>query len=160
MIDPHEHLHIRYSGRFVFSKFPRGHVSWCHLKVIQGAHKTLVIFTNEVDNPGTFIANGAGLLATQVTNLFMLEPETTLFLERTRPEDHYTESRQWAAEHLPASVRRLPVQTVMGTTEDKYEQIVFEWSESSDYNESQFIARNPSWKIIKPVEMIRLLQTL
>ena len=160
MANPHENLRICYAGRFVFSKFPRGHESWCHLKVIQGQHQTLVIFTHEADNPGTFIANGAELLATQVTNLFTLEPESTVFLERTPPVDQYADSRQWAAEHLPVSTHPLPIQTLFGTSEDKYEQIVFEWFESADYDGPRFIARNPTWEVLKPVKVIRLLQEL
>ena len=77
-------------------------LSWCHLKVIGGQQKTLVILTSEADNPGTFIANGATVLATQIVNLFDLEPETTIFLERTPPEDQHAEWRQWAAQEMPS----------------------------------------------------------
>lgn len=155
-----ENLRIRYQGRFVFSIFPRGHVSWCHLKVIQGQHKTLVILTTEEDNPGTFIANGAADLATQIVNLFTLEPENTLFLERTPPVDHHADWRQWAAKEMPADVRLLPIQTLFGTSEDKYERIVLAWSESSDYNEPRYIASNPVWEFVKPIEVIKYVQKL
>ncbi len=155
-----ENLHIRYQGRYVFSIFPRGHVSWCHLKVIQGPNKTLVILTSEEDNPGTFIANGAATLATEIVNRFSLEPTTTLFFERTPPVDHYADQRQWAAKEIPSRALPLPVSTLLGTSEDKYEQIAFTWSESSDYNGPQYIAHDPAWQPLKPVEVIRCLQEL
>jgi hypothetical protein len=104
----------------VFSIFPRGHVSWCHLKVIQGQHKTLVIFAHEEDNPGTFIANAAGVLATQVANLFGLQPEATLFLERTPPVDEHAAWRQLAAEEIPDRDLPLPILTLFDTSDDKY----------------------------------------
>lgn len=31
-----ENQRLRYQGRFVFSHFPRGHVSWRHLKIMWG----------------------------------------------------------------------------------------------------------------------------
>jgi hypothetical protein len=155
-----EDLHLRYQGRFVFSIFPRGHVSWCQLKVIQGPRQTLVILASEEDNPGTFIANGAAVLATQIVNFFDLEPTTTLFLERTPPVDHHAEMRQWAAQELPARARPLPISTLFGTSEDKYERITFEWSKSSDYNEPRYTAHHPAWEVLKPVEVIRLIQDL
>lgn len=160
MLQWNEDLRFRYQGRFVFSRFPRGHVSWCHLKVIQGPHKALVIFTKEEDNPGTVIAIGAEVLATQVVNLFGLEPETTLFLERTPPVDRHADWRQWAAKEMPVREHALPIQTLFSTSEDKYEQIVFEWSESSDYNEPRYIAHNPSWAFLKPIEVIKYVQEL
>ena len=155
-----EELRLRYQGRFVFSIFPRGHVSWCHLKVIQGSRKTLVILASEEDNPGTFIANGAAALATQIVNFFDLEPATTLFLERTPPVDKHAEMRQWAAQEMPARARPLPVQMLFGTSEDKYERIVFMWSESSDYNGPRYTADHPTWEVLKPVEVIRQFHEL
>ena len=155
-----EDLQLRYQGRFVFSIFPRGHVSWCHLKVVQGPLKTLVILTTEEDNPGTFIANGAAVLATQVVNFFGLEPETTLFLERTPPVDQHADWRQWAAKEIPSRAHALPIQTLFGTSEDKYERIVLQWSESSDYDGPRSIAHHPAWEILKPVEVIRQFQEL
>ena len=160
MSDPHGHLRLRYEGRFVFSKFPRGHVSWCHLKVIQGQHKTLVIFAHEEDNPGTFIANAVGLLATQVANLFGLVPESTLFLERTPPVDEHAGWRQWATEDLSDHDFSLPILTLFGTNEDTYERISFEWSESSDYDEPRYTAHCPTWEVQKPIEVIRQFQDL
>lgn len=156
----HEHLHLRYQGRFVFSIFPRGHASWCHLKVIEGPHKTLVIFTKEEDNPGTFIANAAEKLATQVTNLFDLEPASTIFLERTPPVDHDADWRGWVAQETASHDPFLLVLTLSSTSEDTYEQIVFTWSESSDYNQPHYLAHNPAWEVLKPVEMIKYLQEL
>lgn len=152
-----EETRIRYQGRFVFSIFPRGHVSWCHLKVIQGPHKTLVVLTSEED---TFIANGATVLATQIVNLFALEPKTTLFLERTPPVDKHAEWRQWAAKEMPADARPLPIQTLFSTDEDKYERIMFEWSESSDYDQPRYIAHNPVWEALTPVEAVKYFQVL
>jgi hypothetical protein len=138
------------------SAFPRGYVSWCHLKVIQGPQQTLVILTSEEDNPGTFITNGATVLATQIVNFFDLEPATTLFLERTPPVDNHAEWRQWAAQEMPAQTRPLPIQTLFGTNEDTYERIVFTWSESSDYDGPRHRADHPVWEQVKPVEVIRL----
>ena len=48
-----------------------------------------------------------------MVNLFDLEPEATLFLERTPPVDHHAEMRQWAAQELPARARPLPIQTLL-----------------------------------------------
>ena len=154
-------VRIRYQGRFVFSIFPRGHVSWCHLKVIQGPHQTLVILTSEEDNPGTFIANGAAVLATQIVNLFGLEPATTLFLERTPPVDTSCRDATMgrtgntsACASVCRSRRFLaPAKTHMSASR-------LHGPKSSDYDGPRYTAHHPVWEWVKPVEVMRQMQKL
>lgn len=151
-----EDQQVRYQGRSVFSIFPREHASWCHLTLIQGSRSALVMLATEEENPGTVIAIGAEVLATQIVNGFDLEPATTLFVERTPPRDTHAEMRQWAAQELPASM----VSTLYGTSEDIYERITFEWSEAPENDGPRHVAWHPVWKRVKPVEVIGLVHEL
>lgn len=99
-----------------------------------------------------FIANGAAVLATQVVNLFSLVPESTSFLERTPPVDQYAELRQWAAKEIASAAHPLLVSTLFSVSEERYERIVFSWSESSDYDRPRYTAHNPTWGSSSPLK--------
>lgn len=126
-----------YDSTFCFSLHPRGWVSWCHLKIVQKSGQSLVIFSELQTNPGTFVTNAAEYLATQVTDLFCLEPASTIYVE------HYG-----------------PYRRDGGPREETYDLVTFTWEESADPDEPRYLADYPQWRKITPADFARLVHDL
>jgi hypothetical protein len=167
-------LHIRYDSTYPFMLHPRGHLSRCHLKVIQAGEaphpfysngeRAIVILTKDYSNTGTGIANAACHLATEITDRFRLHPANTIYIEHTPPEEN-----RWPFFIMPGEAddeeglltleRKLS--SLFGPGEEKYEQIFFKrWFESPDYNEPRYQAHDPYWMPITPLEFARQVQEL
>ena len=123
-----------YDSTFCYSLHARGWVSWCHLKVVHRTGQALVVLTEMQSNPGTFVTIAAEHLATQVTDLFRLEPASTTYVEHSGPYRRDGSPR-----------------------EETYDLVTFTWQESSDPNEPRYLADFPRWRKITPADFAKLV---
>jgi len=149
-------IHSIHNGKFYFSIFDGGrHLSWCDLKILQGKNNhTLVILSQPQGYIGTLIATAAEHIATQVTNLFSLDPATTLYFEYTPPT-----IPTWLEELEDDPLANI-ARYMSGPSDEKYERITFQWAESDTDEpvlERYYAYGKPYWKPILPGDAAKLL---
>jgi hypothetical protein len=152
-------IHSIHNGKFYFSIFDGGrHLSWCDLKILQGKNNhTLVLLSQPQGYSGTFIANAAKHIVTQVTNLFGLDPATTMYIHYTPPTVPL-EYEGFEDDPLANIVRSLS-----GPGDEKYERITFQWGEANTDEpilERYYAYGEPYWKPILSGDAARLLGEL
>ena len=151
-------IRIIHDGKFYFSIFEGRHPSWCDLKVLQGAHKTLVILSQPQGYIGMFIANAIEHLVAQISNVFGLDPATTMYLHYTPPT-----VPSWFHESDRDDPLAKIARSAFGPSNEKYECIIIKWikSEPSESVLEQYSVRElPYWKPILPSEAAKLRQEL
>jgi len=150
-------IRTTHHGKFFFSLFEGRRPSWCNLKVLQGEDTTLVILSQPQGYRGTFIVNAAEHIATQVTNLFGLDPATTMYIQYTPPTVPHR------LEELDDGPLAAIARSISGPSDEKYERITFNWV-TSDADEPILerysVQEFPSWEPLLPREVTKLLQEL
>jgi hypothetical protein len=152
-------IHIIHNGKFYFSIFEGRHPSWCNLKILQGKNNSsLVILSQPQGYIGTFIASAAEHIATQVVNLFGLDPALTLFIHYMPPTvDKWPQD---LAEDDPIAEF---VRYFHGPSDEKFDQVTFQWMETDTDEptlERYYVQVDPYWKRIYPGDVIKLLEQL
>lgn len=164
-------MQIRYDGKFCWSRYPRGHASWCDLKVIQSGEphswlsdphqQAVVTFSKAFDNPGTSISSGIEVLVTHVTDLFRLSPSHTIYIEHTPPEHHFAEFGSFSQEDEGMMQLALIVFMSAGPTEGMYQHIQFAgWQETDDLSQPRYRAFSPTWESLTPLALARMVASL
>lgn len=151
-------IRIIHDGKFYFSVFEGRHPSWCDLKVLQGEHKTLVILSQPQGYIGTFIANAIEHLVAQISNVFGLDPGTTMYLHYTPPT-----IPSWFYERNTDDPLAKIARHAFGPSDEKYERIIIKWVKSErgeSVLEQYHVHELPDWKLISPSEAAKLPQEL
>lgn len=106
----------------------------CRLRIYEHDERTIVLWSEQPDNPGMSVTNYAGELATMVIEQHNLDPEHTTFIE-----------------HYPAAAYR------SGRIDESYDLVLFDWRDvSTIFNQVlwtqvagpnvRHIATNPEWR--------------
>ena len=152
-------IHIIHDGKFYFSIHEGRHPSWCHVKILQGTAKTLVLLSQPHGYIGTFIATAAEDIATELTNLFGLDPVTTIFVEYTPPTVHTFAIPKGDPSSLNDSIWH----ALHGVSNEKYERITFQWT-STDTDEPMLkrysAGDSPFWTCILPGDVAKWCEDL
>lgn len=78
-------MQIIFDNRFYYS--PRSHTkAACHLKIITANSRVLVVVTEVQDNLEWSIARSPETLATQIVNMFQLNPDIIRYIEYYPPQ--------------------------------------------------------------------------
>jgi hypothetical protein len=127
----------------IFNYSPRVHVNAaCHLKVIIGNSRVLMIATEVQENLGWSIARSPEVLATQAINLFQLNPDITKYIEHYHPR----EKSPWI--HENALVRPI----------EAYFLVDFKWETTND-SPSLYKASKPQRKALSVIDFVRMMRT-
>ena len=157
-----QNIHIMHDGKFSFSIFEGRHPSWCHLKILQGKTKILIILSQPCGYVGTFIPTASEELGTQILNLFSLDPATTTFVCYTPPSVSIpVEAVDDDDKAFYALAKTLDF--MHGPSDDKYEIIRFEWipATADEPVLERYRAREfPYWYKILPMDVAKLLEGL
>jgi hypothetical protein len=153
-------IHIIHDGKFYFSTLGGRHPSWCDLKILQGKAKTLVLLSQPRGYIGTPIVNGIKHLATQITNLFGLEPATTIYVQHTPPTVLPPLELE---EDDPVYPLAQFLRYIDGPSDEKYERIMLDWR-MNGVDEPKllryYVRDFPDWKPILPGEAAKFLEEL
>ena len=120
----------------------------CGLRIYEHDGRTVVICTEQPDNPGMSVTNYAGELATMIIHQHGLDPERTTFIE-----------------HYPAASFRSTGDQALGRIDESYDLILFNWADvTTAFNQRlwtqiagagvKWVASNPEWRhlVIESVE--------
>jgi hypothetical protein len=118
--------------------------------------------TTMQDNPGTGIATGIEELAAQVTDMFRLNPQKTVYLEHMPPVPLFPEYEPLPDGDPVQFLERLTSSVFGGSTESKYERVTFaSWQRTQTPDGLRYRAEGPDWTPpITPLEVTRLIQQL
>ncbi len=135
-------MHVIFDDRFYYS--PRSHIkAACHLKIITANSKVLVIVTEVQDNLEWSIARSPETLATQIVNMFQLNPDII----------HYIE-------YYPAQgTQKKSQEDVLVRSIEAYFLVNFIWR-TTDGALPPYKAIHPQRQPISLVEFVRLMRTI